>query len=407
MKRFIAKMLVFLFCVLLSGCFENSIWLPDSSGIIYFQRNMALAHFDIATKRKKEIAQFDWIAAEDVEPFARPGVNPNGNRIAVAKHTFSSKKETVEILFYDLRSGNLIETSKLLSLPGHPKFDSNPESNVGRVHWASDDRHFLVAVWAESAPEDSDSEADTEEIFHSLIYNRIEKSWKKVDGFVEIEEALVGLVSPLTPDGKGFLANPYLEDTTITYPPTLPEFYFIDWTGRSVQFSQSKSVKEKLIPNMAENKTTTSHFYSRWENGKLTITDSNDDWQTILDPKALLVDYRRNTELSALREHVKSFDLSGAIPLKSGTLLQWKEKTAPSTTLEIVQGVHEGEAGWKWGPPKELMTVAYLFDLVPSPDRKYWLVYCDENEKHQGTRLFLSANGELVGQLRYKPVKKN
>ena len=75
MKQLLATVTVLVVFGCLSGCFEDdAVWTPDSSGVVFLRGDGALAHFDIASRETRVLAQLDY--EHRGELLEKPAVSP-------------------------------------------------------------------------------------------------------------------------------------------------------------------------------------------------------------------------------------------------------------------------------------------------------------------------------------------
>lgn len=144
---------------------KNVVWLPDSSGFIYFKEEQ-IFHLDLAAKKNHVVVKDTGIQT------IWPAISPDGKQFAVTRH--DAKESAVEIIIYDL-AGKVNQRTKLEHLR---------EEAPSGLFWSPGGKHIVVA-----------SDRDT------ILYDVKERT------VVRWERSLPLPIggTPFRPDGNGLL----------------------------------------------------------------------------------------------------------------------------------------------------------------------------------------------------------
>ena len=405
--RAISSYLWIILCLaLISGCFEdNAVWLPDSSGFVYVRSDGAVVHYDHGNKKSSIIVQEDWIVTQ--AGFEKPSISPEGDRVVLVRHSVWNRQQTVQLLIYDL-VGKQVQASQEFILPGNGKFSPKPLTYLGRAHWSPDGRHILVTVWAAlyenekplKAQADSSGKLQKIEIYTTAIYNLQTQSLFVIDKLIECELTALCRISPLVPDGSGFLAQPAHEDAIQQQED---ELFLVDWKGRKFPFRFSptiQSLSEQTPPRTGETSVQPVRGglsgYGWWQDGTLMVADET-GYMTI-DSRRRWIDFREDDDVRLIDDYGRREQVY-VTPLKVGLLLQNRRKSEKDEIrqhLDLVTRTRHGNE-WKW-QTKNIAVVDKVDGIVPSPNRKYWLVCCVQDK--QPCKLILDSDGTIIADLK-------
>ena len=207
----------------ISGCGvpDAVLWLPDSSGIVFSDKDGSrLVHFDLTTQASRVIvpdtnASTPW-----------PGLRADGKRIAVAKvEEFKTKDSDqslvrTQVLIYDF-DGHLVKESSVSEYSSEleePSEATETEIRQSALNWDGPPEKIIV-FGGEAAV--YDCEKDTWIQFEDLI------PWP------------IGNI-PMRPDGKGFVA--------IVDSGEGEELCIVDWNGKIARFDDRALLGEKSDP---------------------------------------------------------------------------------------------------------------------------------------------------------------
>lgn len=200
----------------LPGCFPKGVaWLPDSSGIVYTDKeNSRLICYDLTRNAHK-------VLVDDTKTRTPwPAISADGKRLAVAKVVRSTEMGSqvatsrTEIILYDIRGQELKRSRPLIRtfemIAAATKTESTLEE--ARLNWSGPAAKILLQAVS-----------DPNEIISGInaIYDCVRDEWTKLDVlFMPCNN------DPIRPDGKGFLA------ITSKF-----EMVFVDWDGWVAEFA--------------------------------------------------------------------------------------------------------------------------------------------------------------------------
>jgi hypothetical protein len=196
------------FVCLIAGCVpELVLWLPDSSGLLFTDKDGSrVVHFDLKRNAKRIVV------ADTGTNTPWPAIRVDGTQFAVAKcelkYTKGSTAHTIttQIQIYDM-SGDLLKTSE-----PHTRTEENNRATANETTVAE-----MALNW--SGPK-------TKILTPSAIYDCSNDTWSNLDGIMPFPLEN----SPVRPDGKGFLA------TTAGGASEEQKLCFVDWDGWISEF---------------------------------------------------------------------------------------------------------------------------------------------------------------------------
>lgn len=192
-----------------AGCEPSEIvWLPDSSGFVYpDKQNTRLVHFDLAKNAKRVVVE------DAARECSKPAVSPDGTQFALASHTYTIAAGSdqlvnrVQITFYD-RDGTEKKKSKVFEFSVKGSKVSKDESGTlpARIIWKGHKDRVLTS--------------------HG-IYDRAQDKWLKITG-----TPAVFMRSDCPPVDKGFLTYRWDDKNSLLI------LAFVDWDGWSSDFKE-------------------------------------------------------------------------------------------------------------------------------------------------------------------------
>jgi hypothetical protein len=182
--------------LLIAGCIPSVAWFPDSSGLVFTEKDgRRLVHFDVKTRQCQ-------VLVEDTRAKTLwPAVSPDGKRIAVAAWQHQGDRPSMLQVAIYLSTG----TEEWRSTAFEWNRSTNrKETDLGEtyVYWLTKDRLLVQAG-------------------ETALYERDRDRLVRLPGVGPYP----AVSSPVRPDGKGFLALHRTRDSK-------DELAFVDWQGK-------------------------------------------------------------------------------------------------------------------------------------------------------------------------------
>jgi hypothetical protein len=206
-RRFAPVILAAMSLILLQGCIPRAVvWTADSNGIVFTEKDGSrLVRYDLTRKARKVVV------ADTKTKTPWPAISADGKRIAVALHESLTEKDSrintdrIQIIIYDLqgqelkRSSVRTETSTLEK----PATESKCTLVETGLNWSGPAQKILL---------------------NDAIYDCELDRWTKLN-----VEVMPFNNTPISPDGKGFIAA------------TKEKLVFVDWDGWIAEFTGGPS----------------------------------------------------------------------------------------------------------------------------------------------------------------------
>ena len=385
-----------------TGCFEDdTVWLPDSSGVVCIQADGALMHYDLTTSRRRILERADWLRNKKGQ--FKPAVSPDGKRVAVIRHVASKQSHTVQFVLYNVSDGTKHE-SRVFALPAKEQLRATSTIGSGRVHWSPNGQRILFHV---DATIETTREARAKRLFGGLlsddptistlgVYDLRKDTVQVYDGLHESQLSRYSSLSPFTPDGRGFLAES---------AGGWQSLVFADWTGQTYDFKLTEALRNAAEPVKVESKPSFGFEFDEeeeeFELEQIMLAWPGASWKgsvavlrcdrgnVIFDPLRRVIDLRPSTIPEGLPK-CATFDECGVAELKDDVVV-----LLFSGQIKIAKRSRNAKK-----PTWSVAEVA-SFDAVhgfyPSPNREYFFVHYEVD--HKAGRLILNEDGEVVGDL--------
>ena len=315
-------------CVLFVCCTPQ--WLPDSSGFVYVATQGAM-WYDVKTKKSKRLADARF-------PNAAMAVWPGGKRVVISRVGGKKRQYEVQISVYDL-AGVRQQQSPRFELSG-----SSSEGAMGPQTYVSQDEKKVLTFLPQ--------------LKTAVLYDIAQRKFRKIDNVVPFSHFLLKRpalfdVTPLTPDGKGFLAATDGKDG----PGRLKVF---QWDGEtSHELRIAKDAKQHLEKALPENEFGVLTDFV-WQMG--VLTSRVHEGVLTIDPKNRQVSYLEDRSTKQLLRHAKTHDVHVMSELSGGAVLQ------VNRDMEFQV--------WRQGRTTKVAQIEdrEMVLVLPSPDRKWLLL---------------------------------
>ncbi len=397
------------------GC--DSVWLPDSSGILFVRNDdHTLVHYDLETNKESVVARYDWLSTDLVKTL--PAIRPDGKQAALVRHVATPEGIKAQVLIHEL-SGRQVHASKEFDVPRSRKGKPKPEKGAGRAHWSRDGRRivfFLMTECERDPQEKPDSLVQDTNDYAAGVYDIEAGTVKFHPKLIEIEEFGITGLSPLVPGERGFLASDN-EETPDDDPAK--GLFLVDWQGERHKFSATNRAIEDVKKSRARAAAEAAEGRQPEPRGGLVeegswngpVASVRDDEGAVatFDCEKLVLDVKPGDANDPILKYAREKKVS-VCPMGDGVLLQFREKPAPAPPpegaapkntpcdVEVVRRVQQ-DGQWRW-TTMAVARVESLDWLLPSPDRKHVLLYANRGERGRAHLIIVSREGKVVADLK-------
>lgn len=213
---------------LLAGCSipRGIVWLSDCSGFVYMSRDGSLVKYDVNEQTKT-------VLLSEVSRSTRvPAVSPDGRHFAVV-NAFSvpiegvpHSEDSIQVVVYDGDGRSTGKSQVLIWESDDEELEGKTVRNSAAI-WSPRGDRILVCAMGGSKSRYAWYDVKTQKL-HKIENARpvVYYDW-------------VYRLSPIRPDGKGFLAMPDGKRTD-----GFSDLMFVEWNGRQHELKETASVKE-------------------------------------------------------------------------------------------------------------------------------------------------------------------
>ncbi len=388
---------VLVLCVCLPGCFEDdSVWMPDSSGIVYLRDDSSMVFFDVATRNTRVIARLDGTrrgGARDT-----PAISPTGDRVAMVRYLLKGRTQRAQIFIFDL-TGREAHRSQLFQFPDNRVTHDAEIVWFGRAHWSPDGGRILCWLSDDTAvTTNRPGSSSTVASDIVCIYDLKKDSLSAYQDLTEPDLTYALGVLPFSPDNRGFLAM--RADT----PPETTDsdgLVFVDWSPQQHRFTASPSYLNMFFAIDSESELDQGdgvfeNFSSpRWERSRLSFPFQQG--RILFDTSRHTLDYQYDKNVAQIRQYARSQRVLVA-EMRQGVLIQARTVASNGKERHQIELRIRDVAQGNWRSVS-VRTVEEVTGMLLSPDRRFAIV--DFQDAGVRGQLVIDTAGRIVGELGY------
>jgi len=314
-----------LFAVLaLTGCTMPSqfVWTADSQGFYYSDTlGGNLVYYDATSMARR-------VVLHNAEHLTQvPGVRPDGKRIALIRAVSHPAEDTAEVIVVDAE-GKEVGRSNILSWASENSGLEKPKVREAAAFWSPRGAHILF--WFNGGKKGAEKRFGIHDVEKG-------KARPLAEDVVPMSILRFLGISPVSDDGRGFLANKESEGEE-------GRFYFVDWTGKPLLLEPTDEggrFLQDLFTSMQGSGEETSPRdnlvlpirHGKWENGIARLVLGGGVLS--FDTRAGKIDYHRDPKLAKEREKLLEEKVQLWIPLGKGKYAVRNYQQAEKTPVYV------------------------------------------------------------------------